>query len=148
MDILVQILKAHVDHHQHGDAVRRLGHYLVEKEADKNFYVVLIRFFDAGNVLFHQSYQPPKKQKVHKKETAEETEKVMELYSKAMAGMPTLHGGSSRKTRLNLFSSLGQPKPLLSKTERLQSELHQKQRKLESLTVNDFASGENEAAKQ
>ena len=56
MNILVQILKAHVDHHQHGDAVRRLGYYLVEKEADKYFYVVLIRFFDGQNPLFDANY--------------------------------------------------------------------------------------------
>ena len=64
LNILLSILKKHVDHHQHGEAVRQLGHYLVEKEADKNFYLVLIRFFDAENELFHPSYEPPKKQRV------------------------------------------------------------------------------------
>ena len=75
----MSILKKHVDHHQHGEAVRHLGHYLVEKEADKNFYVVLIRFFDAENELFHPNYEPPKKQRMSKKETAEEKQKYIEL---------------------------------------------------------------------
>ena len=76
---------------------------MVEKEADKNFCVVLIRFFDAENELFHPSYEPPKKQKMQKKETAEETQNVIELYSKALSGLPTLHGSSGKKSRLNLF---------------------------------------------
>ena len=76
---------------------------MVEKEADKNFYVVLIRFFDAENELFHSSYEPPKKQRVQKKETAEETQKVIALYSKALTGLPTLYGSSGKKSRLNLF---------------------------------------------
>ena len=103
LDILVSILKKHVDHHQHGEAVRQLGHYLVEKEADKNFYVVLIRFFDAENELFHPNYEPPKKQRMSKKDTAEEAQKYIELYSKALSGLPTLHGSSGKKSRLNLF---------------------------------------------
>ena len=122
-----------MDHHQHGEAIRQLGHYLVEKQADKNFYVVLIRFFDSENELFHPSYEPPKKQRMQKKETAADTQKVMELYSKALTGLPTLHRSSGKKSRLNLFQSIGNQKPLLSKTERLQTELHQKQKKLDGL---------------
>ena len=60
----------------------------------------------------------------------------MELYSKALKGMPTLHGSSGKKSRMNLFQSLGNQKPLLSKTERLQNELHQKQKKLNDLLSN------------
>jgi len=40
---------------------------------------------------------------MQKKETAEETQNVIELYSKALSGLPTLHGSSGKKSRLNLF---------------------------------------------
>ena len=129
LNILIDILKTHVDHQQHGEAVRRLGSYLVQKETDKYFCVVLIRFFDAQNALFEPSYQPPKKQQVHKAETAAETEKVMELYSKALAGLPTLNGSTGKKRKLNFFSSLANQKPSLSQTGKLQRELHEKQQK-------------------
>ena len=105
----------------------------MEKEADKNFYVVLIRFFDAQNVIFNSSYEPPKKVKEQKIDTIAENERMIQLYSKALDGLPTLNGGSTKKRRLNFFSSLGNQKPLLTKTERLQSELHQKQKKLNEL---------------
>ena len=101
----------------------------MQKEADKYFYLVLIRFFDAQNALFEASYQPPKKQQVHKAEAAAETEKVMELYSKALAGLPTLNGSTGKKRRLNFFSSLANQKPSLAQTGKLQRELHQKQQK-------------------
>ena len=116
----------------------------MQKEADKNFYVVLIRFFDPENNLFHPSYEPPRKQKIQKKEDAAETQKVMELYSKALKGMPTLHGSSGKKSRMNLFQSLGNQKPLLSQTERLQSELHQKQKKLNGLLNQPNSNGDNQ----
>ena len=127
LNILVNILKTHLDHQQHGEAVRRLGHYLVHKGADKNFYLVLIRFFDAENPLFDAAYDPPKRQKVKKVEASADREKMMALYSKALAGLPALHGSSTKKRKLNIFSSSTNQKPQFSKTERLQSELHAKQ---------------------
>ena len=88
---------------------------------------MLIRFFDAGNPLFDAAYDPPKRQKAKKVEATADREKMMALYSKALAGLPALHGSSNKKRKLNIFSCSTNQKPQFSKTEQLQSELHAKQ---------------------
>ena len=76
-EILVKILKKHVEHEQHGEAIRRLGELIVDKDADRNFYAVLIRFFDPDNEIFWPNYTPPKQAK-EDKET--EKENILSLY--------------------------------------------------------------------
>ena len=77
---------------------------------------------------------------MQKAETAAETQKVMELYSKALSGLPTLYGSTGKKRKLNFFSSLTNAKPSLAQTGKLQSELHQKQQKLNGFRVDSNSS--------
>ena len=79
-DILIDILKRKLEHEQHDEPIRRLGEHIYHKEADKNFYLVLIRFFDEQNDLFHPNYTLPKKAQMSKKRPDIENEQVFELY--------------------------------------------------------------------
>ena len=96
-DILIQLLQVNVNHESFGESIRRLGQYIVEKEADKNFLVVLIRFFDGKHAIFDKNYAPPQRPSKAQGENLNDNEAMLSEYHSALAGIHSLKGGNMRK---------------------------------------------------
>ena len=62
-EILDKLLDQHSNHAEFGPKVKELRKHLFLREADKNFYLVLIRHFDKDNSIFAPGYCPPTRPK-------------------------------------------------------------------------------------
>ena len=62
-EILDKLLLQHSSHEEFGPKVNELRKHLLLREADKNFYLVMIRHFDKDNFIFAPGYCPPARPK-------------------------------------------------------------------------------------
>ena len=133
-EILDKLLLQHLDHVEFGSRVNELRKHLLLREADKTFYLVLIRHFDKDNFIFQPGYCPPARPK---KESQSQflSQKSLELYQKALESVPALiQGKRGRLKRGGIVGQLEKPK-VMPKAKSMKAELQEKQAEIESLLL-------------
>ena len=77
--MLVKVLGQHVTHPDFGAQITELQNHVISREADKFFYVCMIRKFEPDHEIFKPNYMPPSKpRKV--KDSQFISESALEMY--------------------------------------------------------------------
>ena len=114
-----------------------------EREADKFFLVVLIRFFDPKHAIFGKNYQPPQKPSKAQGVNSNVSEAMLSEYHSALEGIPSLKGGNARKKRGGgIVQAFDKPNKRISTTQKLKADLIEKQVEIDALLAQKIQSAE------
>ena len=108
---------------------------MISRDADKQFYLVLIRHFHKESPLLQPNYVPPK---TPKKEQDSQflSEAALNCYQNALKDMPQLIRGKRGKTRPGgILSSLSRPKTIKVSVQEMRKQLEDKNAEINSLIV-------------
>ena len=98
-EMLVAVVHSHInDGHELKVKLKVLLPFLEQKDADKSWYLVMLRHFHKESDIFAANYVPPQKPSKAKAEERVNAD-VVSLYAAALQGMPRLKGSGAKAAK-------------------------------------------------
>ena len=121
--MLEELLLEHMNHPDVGAQIKELRKHVLDHEADKPFYVNMIRHLAKDHPILKPNYCPPSRPK---KEKVSQflNDKALECYQNALQDMPILkQGNKSKIKRGGIVGSLEKQRVAKSSVKVMQEEL-------------------------